>query len=512
MQAAGSPLTVVPLTPQRLQWLLTGDCDRRRFLRAIQRYVAPRGGRECVLRVDWRAQLVELEMRSSRRSLTSPSATPAQRFASFSPILAHSERAGHIATGDALAAPAVCAALSAVLQPLLPRDSRRVAVDLKPIHGLPAASASPMANAPRLLLLWAELPPPGGAFPEDVFPASAPVLDPSALDQGAGAPKGPAPENRPGPENQPGPEKGPAEKEPGAGNKCGPQEGPASENRPGPKEEPWLAPSPPDSGCPARALCSGCKRPPTPRHARPASQGFRLAGTVGTGTGGAADAYPTSTRTQARKDASSPRSIGDSRSGAGADRMARAQPHLPPGPHTARGPCRSRPASAEAAPWVWSGGAAPFRCSKLFQCAACAQLDRRELAHVLTPALQPWRPPALGFFARPRPFTAGPGLFTAGPSILIAGTGRPSSASLPRSVARGSLQLRRGGPAALASAGLRPSGLAACDGASLQPQFGRASSETLLCMQCAAKRRAGTREPAPMLQSALEVAGASPAA
>ena len=62
----GCSVSATPLTRSRLQWLLQGDESRREGLRAIQRFVVPRGEHETVLRVDWRAHIVDLQLRSSR--------------------------------------------------------------------------------------------------------------------------------------------------------------------------------------------------------------------------------------------------------------------------------------------------------------------------------------------------------------------------------------------------------------------------------------------------------------
>ena len=57
-------LAVAPLSASQLSWMLLGDSKRRATLHALQRYIPPRGGREAVLRADWRVNLSSLEMRT----------------------------------------------------------------------------------------------------------------------------------------------------------------------------------------------------------------------------------------------------------------------------------------------------------------------------------------------------------------------------------------------------------------------------------------------------------------
>jgi len=176
-QQPGGAAGVVPLTHHGLQWLLMGHPSRRKGLRAVQRFVSPRGARECVLRADWRAQLIELEMRCARQPLAISTIAPEERLSTFSPILAHSQQLGHVPSAASEMAPAVCAALSDVLQSDLPRDERRVVADLKLV------AAGPSSAKTDMVLLWAALAPTNGPFPEHLFPASQPLVRPPTADQ-----------------------------------------------------------------------------------------------------------------------------------------------------------------------------------------------------------------------------------------------------------------------------------------------------------------------------------------
>lgn len=167
VQAPHAGPRVLPLSREGVRWLLMGDAANRLHLTALQWFAPPRGGRECILRADWRAQLVDLEMRFSRVPLAQTSVPPEQRLATFSPVFSLSQPQNHIPLFASQTVPAVCASISDALQTHLPRIVRRVAADLKLVGG---------SSSTHVLLVWAALPPPHGPFPEHLFPASAPVV------------------------------------------------------------------------------------------------------------------------------------------------------------------------------------------------------------------------------------------------------------------------------------------------------------------------------------------------
>jgi hypothetical protein len=365
-----------------------------------------------------------------------------------------------------------------------PKNSRRVAVDLKLLPAPTAAAAMPTKgdNAPRMLLLWADLPPPGGAFPEAFFPASAPVLAASLAFREeviSGS--------------EPGGREGEGERSTAADNRGGGCEGggpcsPAFGVAGGAQDARGCAEGRSGGSTENAAGERDCRGAQTQANARDCGltggEGDMLAalqvyeggrganadtkgGECDRGGGpslpdcvlvsGDWDAAAASEHTDEREGACSPQPLRS----AGDGELAQAPPPLPPGSRTRQQQSRVRPASADAAAGVWSGGSAPFRCSKLFQCAGCAKIDRRELAHVLTPALQPWRPPvpvcrpfssvptlstagARRVTAGPRPFTAEPRPFTAG-LRLFTDDGHCSRAHYGREGER--TRMRRGLPA-----------------------------------------------------------------
>lgn len=65
-----APMKVAPLDAAGLRWLLLqGTGHRRMTVRAVARFVPPRGPSESVLRMDWRPHLVGLELRTARAAL-----------------------------------------------------------------------------------------------------------------------------------------------------------------------------------------------------------------------------------------------------------------------------------------------------------------------------------------------------------------------------------------------------------------------------------------------------------
>ena len=142
MDAAGRKgSSVAALERGPLCWLLNpDDAKRRSELQAIVRYVRPRGGRESVLRFDWRAQVSSYELRSACAPLQAGSSNtivPAyQRLSTHGPAMCFSQKEKHVPVAAVERATEVCARLAArVVGADCPREHVRICADFKLLGG-----------------------------------------------------------------------------------------------------------------------------------------------------------------------------------------------------------------------------------------------------------------------------------------------------------------------------------------------------------------------------------------